>query len=108
MARVRDFADIVSEMTDHEYEMSLVLTKQKRNTYRWLAFIFLCLGGIGLFLPFGKLAQLYSVGYDGLRGRNSTHTIWAFMGFIMSLLMGFLGKVFTSLITPRYIHYCED
>ncbi len=99
-----DINALRAQWTQEQYEGALYLTKKKMNTYKLLALIFLLLGGIGLFLPFGKQAQLYSIGYANLRGRSTNATLWAFTGFIMSLLMGFLGKVFPSLITPKFIY----
>ncbi|MBR7181864.1 MAG: hypothetical protein IKD28_03670 [Clostridia bacterium] len=94
----------INEFTSEQLAESRELTKKKMNTYKLLAIIFLLMGGIGLFLPFGKLAQLYTIGYAQLRGKRTEAALWAYSGFIMSLFIGiFLGKIIPSLNTPRII-----
>ncbi|MBR6726917.1 MAG: hypothetical protein IKM08_01875 [Clostridia bacterium] len=92
------------DLTPEQLAQSKELTKKKMNMHKLLALIFLLCGGIGLFLPFGKMAQLYTIGYAQLNGKRTNASGWAFAGFFMSWLMAVvLSKVFSSLNTPRFI-----
>lgn len=109
MRELVDFNTIRNSMTAQQLEQAIELTKKKMNTYKLLAVIFFLCMGVGVLLPFGKLAQLYSMGYAGLRGKRAIGSGgWAFLGFFMSLAMVGIAKVMPSMIAARYVDTTEN
>lgn len=104
MKQLVDIDVIAAQWTPGQLAQAQEATKKKMNLHKILSVVFLFLG-IGLFLPFGKLAQLYTLGYKSLCGKRATGAaFWAFLGFFMSLLMVFLGKMFPSIIAARFVY----
>ena len=99
-----DINSLRREWTPEQLAEALELTKKRMNLYKLLAVITFFCGGIGLILPFGKLAQLYTIGYAELQGKNASGAGWAFLGLLMSLVMVSIAKVFPSLIYARIIY----
>ena len=100
-----DLEIIKRQWTPEQLAEATELTKKKMNMYKILTLVFLLLGGVGIFLPFGKLAQLYTIGYAQLCGKHAPFAAgWALLGFLMSLVMVFIGKVFPSLICARFVY----
>lgn len=99
-----DINDYVNKLTPEQLEESKAKTKQRMLVYKLLAVITFFAGGIGLFLPFGKLAQLYSCGYNALcRKKEKNFGGWALLGFIMSLIMVVIGKIVPSILAIRVV-----
>ena len=100
-----DIEILKRQWTPEQLAEAKELTKRKMNTYKILTLVFFFMGGLGLFLPFGKLAQLYTIGYAKLCGNRVTLAGgWALLGLLMSIVMGFIGKVFPSLICARFVY----
>lgn len=100
-----DIDTIRRQFTPEELEEAKRLTKKKMDIYKILALVFFLFGGIGIFLPFGKLAQLYTIGYAGLCGnRYKKGTIWALLGIVMSFFIGVISRVFPSINCAKLVY----
>ena len=100
-----DLEMLKEEWTPEQLAEAIELTRKKMNIYKILTLASFLLFGIGLILPFGKLAQLYTMGYAQLRGKHAPLAAgWAFLGLLMSMVMVFIGKVFPSLICTRFVY----
>ncbi len=85
--------ELIAQFSPSELEEARRLTKKKMNQNKLLALLFFCCAGIGLFLPFGKRAQLYKMGYAQLHGRTAFLTGgWPMLGFFMSWLMATIAE----------------
>ncbi len=95
--------ELVAQFSSSELEEARKLTKKKMNMNKILALLFFCCGGIGLFLPFGKRAQLYKMGYAQLHGKKAFMTAgWPMLGFFMSGIMVTIGEKWNpNIMTAR-------